>query len=101
MRWLFVGEALVLRKARRILAFLVLKSTHAVLRVAPPRPPNPDPRTVAQPHPGSPFFVFFAYFVVFNPFWQSFLVYLVYFVVSSPHWQSLKTNRRIWAVEKK
>ena len=32
MRWLFVGEALVLGKARRILLFLVLKSTQAVLR---------------------------------------------------------------------
>ena len=30
MRWLFVGEALVLRKVRRILAFLVLKP-HAVI----------------------------------------------------------------------
>ena len=31
MRWLFVGEALVLRKEQRILVFIVLKPTLAVL----------------------------------------------------------------------
>ena len=44
MRWLFVGEALVLRKARRISLCSLCYSPHAVLRVA-----LPEPRTVVLP----------------------------------------------------